>query len=85
MTTGLINVLMEMLVVSHEAPRAEGARAEAKRSGAQTPKTALCWRFVPDYERLVVSHEAERSGGKNPGTALRWRFMPDHERIGSDY
>jgi len=32
---GLINALTKILVVSHEAPRAEGARAEAKRSGVQ--------------------------------------------------
>ena len=31
--SGLINALTNMLVVSHDAPRAEGARAEAKRRG----------------------------------------------------
>ena len=38
-------------VVSHEAPRAEGARAEAKRSGVSEAQNGTPLRSVPDYER----------------------------------
>ena len=68
-------------VVSHEAPRAEGARAEAKRSGVPRAQNSTPLRSVPDDKRpFVVSHEAKRSGVPKAQNGTPLRSVPDYER-----